>query len=127
MSGEPKPSQDGHQPLQTLGKFLPSKQPVVGSNPTGGVATKAKQAKGVVPNITPTDGSPYPLREQWLVLRSGATHQRSGSDGFPGQPISLHSFFSSLIGLEIRARSFCAACSEQATFSGESSAVVLSH
>ena len=37
MSGEPKPSQDGHQPLQTLGKFLPSKQPVVGSNPTGGV------------------------------------------------------------------------------------------
>ena len=68
-----------------------------------------------------------PLGEQWLVLRSGATHQRSGSDGLPGQPMDLHSCFSSLIGLERRARALVAACLEQASFSGESSAVVLSH
>ena len=79
---------------------MPSKQPVVGSNPTGGVSQNQARA---------------------------CESQRSGSDGFPGQPISLHSFFSSLIGLEIRARALLAACSEQATFSGESSAVLLSH
>ena len=62
MSGEPKPSQDGHQPLQTLTKFLPSKQPVVGSNPTGGVFQISNRAMdrfrdelGKIPETAPLD------------------------------------------------------------------------
>ena len=55
MSGEPKPSQGRHQPLQTLAKFLPSKQPVVGSNPTGGVKQNQSRATEGVFRL-PSDG-----------------------------------------------------------------------
>ena len=60
MSGEPKPSQDRHQPLQTLAKFLPSKQPVVGSNPTGGVShtTVHRETQTRRPNFGAISGSP---------------------------------------------------------------------
>ena len=80
MSGEPKPSQVGRQPLETLGKFLPSKQSVVGSNPTGGVSY--------------TNGSQH-CWEPFFILRAqnGAQTVANGMSGSTNTSTGRSRFF----------------------------------